>query len=321
MMMNELALFAGAGGGLLATTHLLGWRTVAAVEIDPYRREVLLRRQLDGVLDVFPIWDDCRTFDGEPWAGLVDVVTAGFPCQPFSVAGKRRGADDERNGWPDTIRIIREVRPRYAFLENVPGLLGSGYFGRVLGDLAEAGFDAEWCVLGADDVGAPHRRKRLWILAVTNVWDKPYQQQGKIWTGDERTEQGWPKFRARRCCDDLAHSTKERQRSGVSRRGEFLARTEQGGDALQRSQEMADADRRRREQCDAGERGLPKSDAQSQRVDWWNSEPQLGRVADGVAHRIHRLAAIGDGQVPAVVALAWHLLYGKSPRPHRTEGG
>ncbi len=162
--MNELSLFTGAFGGGLGSI-LLGWRTICAVEKEPYCREVLLRRQRDGVLELFPIWDDIRTFSGKDWRGKVDIITAGFPCQPFSVAGQRRGQDDERNTWPDTIRVIREVGPRFAFLENVPGLLTHEYFGQILGDLAEAGFDAEWCVLGADGVGAPHRRKRLWILA------------------------------------------------------------------------------------------------------------------------------------------------------------
>ena len=129
-------------------------------------QRVIRARIRDGLFDDAPIWDDARTFDGVPWRGLVDVISAGFPCQPFSVAGKRRGEDDPRNLWPDTLRIIREVRPSYAFLENVPGLLaGHGYFGRILGDLAEAGFDAEWIVLSAADAGANHLRKRLWILA------------------------------------------------------------------------------------------------------------------------------------------------------------
>lgn len=108
--MNELALFAGAGGGILGGI-LSGFRTVCAVEIEPYCREVLLRRQRDGVLPLFPIWDDVQTFDGRAWRGLVDVVTAGFPCQPFSVAGKNAGESDERNLWPETIRVIWEVGP------------------------------------------------------------------------------------------------------------------------------------------------------------------------------------------------------------------
>lgn len=162
--MNELSLFAGAGGGILGGV-LSGFRTVCAVEKEPYCREVLLRRQRDGVLPLFPIWDDIRTFDGRPWRGAVDIVTAGFPCQPFSVAGKRLGADDERNLWPDTIRIIREVRPRFAMLENVPGLVSGGYLGRVAGDLAEAGYDSRWDCLSAAEVGAPHRRARFWLVA------------------------------------------------------------------------------------------------------------------------------------------------------------
>src|SRR5574341_183473 len=119
--MNELALFAGAGGGLLGS-KLLGWRTVCAVEREPYRVARLMQRQDEGPLDPFPVWDDARTFSGHPWRGLVDVVSAGFPCQPFSVAGRRRADADERNMWPDTARIIGEVRPRFALLENAPGL-------------------------------------------------------------------------------------------------------------------------------------------------------------------------------------------------------
>lgn len=91
--MNELALFTGTGGGLLGS-RLLGWTPVCAVEKESYCREVLLRRQRDGLLDLFPIWDDIRTFDGSPWRGAVDIVTAGFPCQPFSAAGTRRGELD-----------------------------------------------------------------------------------------------------------------------------------------------------------------------------------------------------------------------------------
>jgi len=172
----ELALFAGAGGGILGGV-LSGWRTICAVEFDSYCREVLLRRQRDGMLPLFPIWDDVRTFGREnetsgPFVEEIGrlaatedlVVTAGFPCQPYSAAGKRQGESDERNLWPDTIRIVREVGPRFIFLENVPGLVCFDYFGQILGDLGEAGFDAEWDVVSAAEVGAPHLRKRLWVF-------------------------------------------------------------------------------------------------------------------------------------------------------------
>ena len=167
--MNELSLFTGAGGGLLGS-RLLGWRTVCAVEREPYCIESLQQRQRDGLLEHFPIWDDVQTFDGRPWRGCVDIISAGFPCQPFSVAGQQQAADDERNMWPQTIRIVREVRPRWVLLENVPGLLASshGYMHTILGDLAESGFDCRWECISAESVGAPHRRDRLWIVCHAN---------------------------------------------------------------------------------------------------------------------------------------------------------
>ncbi len=164
--MRELSLFSGAGGGLLGT-KLLGWRHFGYVEYDDYCQQVLRQRIDDGYLDEAPIFGDIRTFISDGYAdayqGMVDVVTAGFPCQPFSVAGKQKGEDDERNMWPATIDVIRRVRPQYCLLENVTGLLSSGYMGRVFGDLAESGFDARWRVLSAAEVGAPHKRDRLWI--------------------------------------------------------------------------------------------------------------------------------------------------------------
>lgn len=162
--LRELALFAGAGGGLLGS-HLLGWRTVCAVEWDDYAQRVLLARQQDGMLPHFPIWDDVQTFDGTAWRELVDVISGGFPCQDISVAGKGAGIDGERSGmWRHFARIIREVGPRFVFVENSPALVTRG-LGRVLGDLAALGYDARWRVLGAADVGAPHQRDRLWIRA------------------------------------------------------------------------------------------------------------------------------------------------------------
>ena len=165
--MNELHLFAGAGGGILGGI-LLGHTTVCAVEIEPYCRKVLLQRQRDGILPKFPIWDDVCTFDGIPWRGKVDVICGGFPCQDISVGGKGAGITGERSGlWKEFARIISEIRPTYVFLENSPILTSRG-LGVVLGDLAEMGYNARWCVLGADSVGAAHRRKRIWILAVTS---------------------------------------------------------------------------------------------------------------------------------------------------------
>jgi DNA (cytosine-5)-methyltransferase 1 len=164
--MNELALFAGAGGGILGG-HLLGWRTVCAVEWEPYAACVLAARQNDGLLPPFPIWSDVRTFDGRPWRGIVDVVSGGFPCQDISSAGKGAGLDGNRSGlWTEMARIVGEVRPRYVFVENSPLLVGRGLV-RVLADLADLGFDAAWGVMGAADFGAAHQRDRLWLVANT----------------------------------------------------------------------------------------------------------------------------------------------------------
>ena len=162
--MNELHLFAGAGGGILGGI-LLGHTTVCAVEIEPYCRRVLLQRQRDGILPKFPIWDDVTTFNGKPWRGKVDVVCGGFPCQDISAAGKGAGITGERSGlWGEMARIISEIRPKYIFVENSPMLTIRG-LGRVIGDISELGYDARWGVLGAYHVGAPHRRERIWIVA------------------------------------------------------------------------------------------------------------------------------------------------------------
>jgi len=165
--MRELSLFSGAGGGLLGT-RLLGWRCVGYVERDGYCQRVLQARIRDGFLDSAPIWGDIREFVRGGWAegyaGMVDVVTAGFPCPVFSQAA--RGRNVAENLWPETAECLRLVRPAYAPAETVDALRARGRgFDRVLGDLAEIGFDAEWDVFSAGGSGAPHYRPRLWVLA------------------------------------------------------------------------------------------------------------------------------------------------------------
>ena len=246
--MNELALFAGAGGGILGG-KLLGWRTVCAVEWEAYPASILLARQNDGLLPPFPIWDDVQTFDGKPWRGIVDVVSGGFPCQDISAAGKGAGIEGERSGmWSEMARIIREVRPRFAFVENSPMLTSRG-LGRVLGDLAAMGFDARWGVLGAADIGANHQRDRIWIVA-----------------------------------RDVAYTCE------IGPCGQTAKQRMEGGFGF-------------------AECGVDKN--------WWSREPanvsrlhqrNLDGVADGVAARVDRLKAIGNGQVPLCAATAWRIL-------------
>lgn len=160
-----LSLCSGIGGlDLGIGLAIPGARTVCFVEREYPVCEVLEARMEEGALEYAPIHSDLRSFDGEEWRGRVDIVAAGYPCQPFSVAGKRQGEEDERHLWPEVRRIIGEVGPSLVVLENVAGHLRLG-FDRVLGELADLGFDAEWSLVRASDVGAPHRRERLFVVA------------------------------------------------------------------------------------------------------------------------------------------------------------
>lgn len=163
--MRELALFAGAGGGLLAS-HLLGWRTVCAVEIDDYARSVLLARQNDGILRPFPVWDDITTFDGKPWRGFIDVVSGGFPCQAFSSAS--RGRKVAKNLWPEMLRIVIETNPKFVFAENVT----KNAIDRAADDLEKVGYKTKAISIGAKDLGADHIRDRFWLLAYSDCNSK-----------------------------------------------------------------------------------------------------------------------------------------------------
>ena len=347
---NELALFAGAGGGILGG-KLLGWRTVCAVEFDPYARDVLVARQNDGSLEPFPIWDDVCTFDGHPWRGRVDVVSGGFPCQDISCAGKGAGLEGARSGlWGQMARIIGEVRPRYVFVENSPVLTSRG-LGVVLGDLASMGFDARWGVLGADDAGAPHRRKRIWIVANTRSrrlgeqGARQVQQQGgaeavrasalphpDCFGGREAEKrEPWGCNPSEPRADGEAESVAHANGHGSSRheRGRCGARTAEGptGEACGTGTlRHPDRDSQPAMPVDAEASGVPggvgHSDCPSENTHpegcspwgavgesgWWLSEPDVGRVADGVAARVDRLRCLGNGQVPACVVLAWRTL-------------
>lgn len=184
--MYTFHLFAGGGGGILADL-LLGHTPIGAIEIEEYPRKILLQRQLDGILPVFPIWDDVTTFraDNPETRPFIDrlravsfdlAICGGAPCQDVSAAGKGAGIEGEQSGlWREMARIVDEIRPRYAFLENSPMLVSRGLT-TVLSDLAEIGHDAVWDIVGADDIGCEiNHRKRIWLLAYS---DKERQQGG-----------------------------------------------------------------------------------------------------------------------------------------------
>lgn len=298
--MNELALFAGAGGGILGG-HLLGWRTVCAVERDSYAAQVLAQRQNDGALPTFPIWSDVCSFDGKPWRGLVDVVSGGFPCQDISAAGKGAGIEGDRSGlWGEMARIIREVQPKHVFVENSPMLTSRG-LGRVLGDLAEMGFDAQWGCISAADLGAHHERKRIWLVA-NAVGEQSYgararpQKSGlsKSTNGSETladTHGSWQLQQER-------NQQEQRRRLGDS--GQKLANASGQHVQGQQSSKLDAQERSGSQQRQIGSCG--------DGFGRWPAEPDVGRVANGVAARVDRLKALGNGQVPRVAAAAFALL-------------
>jgi len=242
--LREMHLFAGAGGGILGGL-LCGHRPVCAVELEEYPRRVLLQRQRDGVLPRFPIWDNVTTFDGRPWRGAVDVICGGFPCQDISTQGanhgRKLGIKGGRSGlWSEYARIIDEIRPKFVFAENSPNIRTHGLV-TVLKDLAELGYDAKWCKLGACDVGADHNRKRIWILA-------------------NRSGDG---------LEGGMHSNKKGSRNSKDGSVERLCKNKVWDDV---------------------------------------PAPDSFGTSNGMASKLDRLKAIGNGQVPEVARLAWEVL-------------
>ena len=164
---THISLCAGYGGIDLGLHRVIrGMRTIAYAEIDAFAVEVLLARMEDGSLDAAPIWTDVRDFPWHLLHGSVDIISAGYPCQPFSHAGLRKGDDDERHLWPHIRRGIDAVRPTVVFLENVEGHISMG-LASVISDLEELGYEAAWGIFSAAECGAPHQRKRVFIIAIS----------------------------------------------------------------------------------------------------------------------------------------------------------
>lgn len=328
--MRELSLFSGAGGGLLGTL-LLGWRPIGYVENNEYCQQVIAQRIADGILPIAPIFGDVRTFTSEGYAasysGMVDVITAGFPCQPFSVAGKQQAADDDRNMWPATNEIIRQVRPAFVLLENVPGLLSTGYAFVVIGDLQRLGYQVlPPTIVGADDVGAPHRRERLWICAYA-AGDRtrgiPVRQGQPRQAATDANGMGedvpdaacqqdwWVQQRAFSSDAGTGGEVRDPTSAGLSDGGSSQVGKSEAQPQSQRSNcqiPHADCQGQPQSRAVGGESEIARPEPCGDWGQWWATEPQLGRLAHGIPHRVDRLRAAGNGQVPAVVAAAWHLL-------------
>jgi len=262
-------------------------------EQDDYCAKVL-RRHWPNV----PIIPDVKEFDGARWKGA-DLLTGGFPCQPFSQAGQQRGEQDDRALWKEMFRVIKEARPRFVLAENVAGLINMA-LDDVLSQLEGEGYTTGAVVLPACAVNAPHRRDRVWIMG--------YAEGLQRYGGDpygETCEQNARKPRGASCKNDVAHAKhKERQETGPSggrekekRNPSADAFTGCGGaeDVAHANSERGCGGEREREYAtDAGEpSGSPE-------LRNWDTEPDVGRVAHGIPHRTHRLKALGNAIVPQV---------------------
>lgn len=256
-----LDLFSGIGGFSLGLERA-GMQTTAFCEIDPYCR-LVLAKHWPGV----PIYEDVTALTGELVrrdVGDIDVICGGFPCQDISFAGAGAGLEGDRSGlWRDMRRLIGELRPRFAIVENVAALLSRG-LGDVLGDLAAIGYDAEWHCIPAAAVGAPHRRDRIWIVAYAN---------------EERSNM----LRVERGHAGL----KEPLRDGEARR--FKSLDDTNGAGLEKREGIR--------------RNYGERIASSKRTGWWIVEPNVDRVADGVPARVDRLRALGNAVVPQIPEL------------------
>ncbi|MCB1622819.1 MAG: DNA cytosine methyltransferase [Thiothrix sp.] len=292
-------LFAGAGGGLLADL-ILGHRPVVAVEWDAYCCRVLRERAADGWFPGLQVWEgDVRLFNPSKYAGSVDCIHAGFPCTDLSVAGARAGiGESTRSGlYREAIRVAGAVRPRWIFLENVANINSSGV-GAVYGDLAALGYEYRAICLLAADVGAPHNRDRWWCLARRTDTNGIGELQPQ---GGQQKERGWAGNMGGEISDADSQRPQQRgasdQQTGQHESAHFCA-------------EMPDTFGQRLERQHQA-RTTPWTANRSGHGNypgWWEVEPALGRVADGVAGRTHRIKALGNGQVPLQAATAFWVL-------------
>lgn len=284
--LRVLDLFSGIGGFSLGLERTGGFETVAFCEIEDFPRRVLAKHW-PGV----PQYNDVRTLTADVLRrdGIaVDVITGGFPCQDLSVAGKQRGmGEGTRSGlWSEIVRLVGELRPQYVIVENVAALLAGpserrgGWFGRVLGDLAECGYDAEWENIPASALGAPHRRERVWLVGYPSENDWGSERSGKGSLGrNGLVSAEWVEEADKldRPSSDVPHPHSHNAQG--QQPSSFDAQGWAG-------------------QITGSPRPLPAIGG-----GFWSVEPDVGRVAHGVPDRAHRLAALGNSVVPQIPEL------------------
>lgn len=269
--MNVLDLFSGIGGFSLGLERA-GMKTVAFCEVDKKCQQVL-KKHWPGV----PIFDDVTTLKGADIEETVDVICGGFPCQDISLAGKGAGLEGKRSGlWSEFKRLIEEIKPKYAIIENVSALRSRG-LDQVLREISEIGYDAEWHCITASSVGAPHRRDRIWILA--------YPNSARRRESNQEMERGPSK----QSDSSSVQSSQDVSNTNVTRLERWLSDGIASSQGWEESSDGCTTERSVR-----WRRG---------RNGEWTSEPSVGRVVDGFPGRVDRLKQLGNAVVPQIPEL------------------
>ncbi|MCL2570660.1 MAG: DNA (cytosine-5-)-methyltransferase [Firmicutes bacterium] len=307
VVLTHLSLCTGIGGIDLAAERA-GFTTIGQSEVDEYACKVLAKN-FKGVKN----YGDIRTVKGFRLAvdgfypGDITVISAGFPCQPYSLAGKGKGDGDERDLWGEVARVIGELRPRWFVGENVPGLLtraNSRYFRRILADLTQMGYSVSWGVWGACDVGAPHKRERVFIVAHTDgrasrPGIKSFTTKTQIIKpcSDDTNHGEVPDTVIERCqADDVQRGEfKECVRPQNKRRVQTCGSESCGVCARSSDGFMDDSTCKRHKPSDEEIQSRRNS---SELSSWWQVEPDVGRVANGISARVDRLRCLGNAVVP-----------------------
>ncbi len=291
--------FCAGYGGIERGLDLAGvkHRVIAYVEIEAFAIANLVAKMEAGELAPAPIYTDLKTFPASYFRGKVDIFTGGYPCQPFSVAGKGLGKDDPRHLWPYLLEHIKAVKPVRCLWENVTGHIHRG-LEEVIADLEGEGYDTTWGIFSAAEVGAKHRRERIFILADT--CGRRYRQKDE--EVQSRGDSAIP------CGKHMADSIGVRELQ--QERGIENVR----GRATHSSQQIPDSKRERPAKVPTvggltGDQMLMcESEAGRARGNEWPPEPAVGRVAHGTTHRVDRLRMLGNGVVPQTACRAWQVL-------------
>ena len=316
--MKVLDLFSGIGGfslGLESTGH---FRTVAFCEIDKFCK-LILDKHWKGT----KVYDDIKTITKkqfeEDGTEFPDIITGGFPCQPFSVAGKQQGTSDSRHLWPEMFRVIKEFAPRWVIGENVKGLTNiqdGVVFETVCSDLEGEGYEVRTFNIPAAGVQAPHRRERIWIVAHAKRFNERKSIRGSDETQSRIQEEHRQNDSTTRESSrtgsvwgtNNGHENMENSRRTLRSRGELQGENEneiREGNAYQ-SQRSSGTSESNVVDSSTGRCTPQETEVQPGRYSsfdssWWQSEPYVGRVAHGVSGRVHRLKALGNSIVPKIV--------------------